>query len=192
MIGSRPADGGTKDWTRRVTGRARTVSDVRELYERSRERAEAVLKQVTPRQMAAPTPCDEWTVGQLVGHLVDHIRYVETIDTGAEPLDRMVSFREGGGEWRLDAALAATCLELTTHTWDLARSIGADDDLDPEVMAMLWERFLVEGPGPPRGPGLIGPAVPMPASDPLHERFLGMMGRDPFAILPAAAAAIDL
>ncbi|MFA9566193.1 MAG: maleylpyruvate isomerase N-terminal domain-containing protein [Acidimicrobiales bacterium] len=165
---------------------------MRELYERSRDRAEAMMGQISPHQTGAPTPCADWSVGQLTEHLADHIRYIASVDSGAESLDQMVPFREGEGEWRLEAALAATSLELTTHTWDLARSVGADDGVDPEVVVTLWERFLADGPGPPRGPGLIGPAVPMPASDPLHERFLGMMGRDPFALLPAASAAADL
>lgn len=149
------------------------------------------MRQITPQQMEAPTPCAEWSVGELVGHLADHLRYIASVDTGAESLDQMVPFREGGGEWRLEPALAATSLELTTHTWDLAQSVGADDGIDPEVLVTLWERFLADGPGPPRGPGLIGPPVPMPASDPLHERFLGMMGRDPFALFPRASVAVE-
>lgn len=166
--------------------------NVRELYGRSRDRAEALIGQVSPQQMAAPTPCTEWSVGQLIDHLNDQLRYIRSVDSEAGSLDQMVPFREGGGEWRLEAALAATSLELATHTWDLARSVGADDGIDPEVLATLWERFLADGPGPPRGPGLIGPPVPLPASDPLHDRFLGMMGRDPFALVPPVAAAADL
>ena len=162
--------------------------NVRELYERSQERAEALIGQVAPQQMAAPTPCADWTVGRLIEHLNDHLRYIGSVGGENGSLDQMVRFREGGGEWRLESALAATSLELTTHSWDLARSIGVDDGIEPEVVATLWERFLADGPGPPRGPGLIGPAVPMPASDPLHERFLGMMGRDPFALIPAVMA----
>jgi hypothetical protein len=168
------------------------VLNARELYERSRDRAEALISQVLPQQMPAPTPCADWSVGQLIEHLEDHLRYIGSVDSEADSLDQLVPFREGGGEWRLESALAATSLELTTHTWDLARSIGAEDGIDLEVLATLWERFLADGPGPPRGPGLIGPPVPMPASDPLHERFLGMMGRDPFALVPAVAVAADL
>jgi hypothetical protein len=150
------------------------------------------MSQVSPHQLTAPTPCDDWTVGQLSLHLADHLKYIATVDTGLDDLDHMVTFREGGGEWRLEAALAATALELTTHAWDLARAIGVDDAINPEVLATLWERFLADGPGPPRGPGLIGPPVPMPASDPLHERFLGMMGRNPYAPMPAAAATVEV
>lgn len=159
----------------------------RELYDRSHDRAEALLHQITPPQLAAPTPCEDWTVGQLSLHMTDHLKYISSVDTGLDDLNGMVPFREGGGEWRLETALAATALELTTHSWDLARALGVDDGINPEVLATLWERFLSDGPGPPRGPGLIGPPVPMPASDPLHERFLGMMGRNPYAPLPAAA-----
>lgn len=149
------------------------------------------MGQISPQHLGAPTPCEEWTVGQLSLHITNHLRYIAEVDTGFDDLDQMITFREGGGEWRLESALAATALELTTHSWDLARAIGVEDGINPEVMASLWERFLADGPGPPRGPGLIGPVVAMPASDPLHERFLGMMGRNPFAPLPAAAAAVE-
>ncbi len=158
----------------------------RELYDRSHDRAEALLSQLTPSHLAAPTPCEDWTVGQLSVHMSDHMKYIASVDTGMDDLDDMVTFRGGGGEWRLETALAATALELTTHAWDLARAIGVNDGINPEVLATLWERFLADGPGPPRGPGLIGPVVPIPASDPLHDRFLGAMGRSPYAPLPAA------
>jgi hypothetical protein len=35
---------------------------------------------------------------------------------------------------RLDLRLG----ELAVHSWDLARAIGADETLDPEVVAALW------------------------------------------------------
>ncbi len=155
------------------------------LYERTRERAEAMVSRVAPRQRALPTPCEEWQAQELIDHLAGHVRYAASVTNGTDGLDRMVPFREGAGEWRLETALAATALELATHTWDLARSIAADETIDPEVLGTLWDRFLADGPGPPRGPGLIGPAVRIPVSDPLQARFLGQMGRDPVAGVPA-------
>ncbi len=41
-----------------------------ETYEKGMQAADAVIRNITPEQYAAPTPCEEWDVRELVNHLV--------------------------------------------------------------------------------------------------------------------------
>src|SRR5581483_5764744 len=67
-----------------------------------------VYGQVTESQWERPTPCEEWTVRQLVDH---------TLNWQAE-----------GGRLIGD---------LLIHSWDLARSIGADEALPPDAVEAI-------------------------------------------------------
>ena len=41
-----------------------------EMYEKAMQAADGVIRGIAPEQYAAPTPCDEWDVRELVNHLV--------------------------------------------------------------------------------------------------------------------------
>ena len=41
-----------------------------EMYEKAMQAADGVIRGIAPDQYAAPTPCDEWDVRELVNHLV--------------------------------------------------------------------------------------------------------------------------
>ena len=41
-----------------------------EMYEKAMQAAGGVIRDIAPEQYAAPTPCDEWDVRELVNHLV--------------------------------------------------------------------------------------------------------------------------
>jgi uncharacterized protein (TIGR03086 family) len=124
------------------------------------DQASTVLGQVEDSRLSEPTPCTDWTVGDLVDHLVNAPAHFATIMRGEQPDwsappahvgdDRVRRFRAAGDElldaWRaardgdpatspaesspLDWQLA----ELAVHTWDLAIALGEPTaDLDPEV-----------------------------------------------------------
>lgn len=123
----------------------------------------------------APTPCPEWTVRQLVNHMVrgnlNHAGLVrgnsaaeflrrrdedalgsdpldayrrsvrDCADAFAEPgaLDRMLDYPLGKLPGR--QALAVRTTDTLIHTWDLARAIGADERLDPGLVAWADEHL---------------------------------------------------
>ena len=66
--------------------------------------------------------------------------------------------------------------DLLVHGWDLARGIGADGRLDPELAAFCYERWLPRA-GTLRASGLFGPEVPVPADADPGTKLLGLMGR---------------
>jgi uncharacterized protein (TIGR03086 family) len=70
--------------------------------------------------------------------------------------------------------------DMTLHAWDLARAIGADEELDPELVALLWERM--EPMGPALGAtGLFGAGPSGEAGEDaaLQHRLLDLSGRRP-------------
>ena len=118
------------------------------------DQAADLLGRVGDDQLASPTPCTDWSVSELVDHLVNAPSVFTTIMRGEEPdwgaapphvgSDREQRFRAAGDElvaaWRLrpaDRATSASPLdwqlaELAVHTWDLATALDEPtDDLDP-------------------------------------------------------------
>jgi uncharacterized protein (TIGR03086 family) len=70
--------------------------------------------------------------------------------------------------------------EYGLHGWDLARAIGADETIDPEVAAALWE-FMLPLEGMMAGSGMFGEGRSGDVADdaPLQARILDLSGRRP-------------
>lgn len=64
------------------------------------------------------------------------------------------------------------------RAYDIAKWIGTDTTLPPELVQGLWDELLPEI-DMWRQIGVFGPPVPVPDDAPLHNRLLGMVGRDP-------------
>jgi uncharacterized protein (TIGR03086 family) len=79
-----------------------------------------------------------------------------------------------------DKATAEYCWEMTIdaliHSWDLARGIGADETLDAELAALVYERTLPIAEHL-QETGLFAPPVPVPDSAPLQTKLLAIFGR---------------
>jgi uncharacterized protein (TIGR03086 family) len=69
--------------------------------------------------------------------------------------------------------------ELAVHGWDLARAIGADETLDPGVVAALWAfAEPLSGMLPSTG-YFASPSCGVPDTAPLQTRLLDLLGRRP-------------
>ena len=70
--------------------------------------------------------------------------------------------------------------EMTTdaliHSWDLARGIGADETLDPELSRLVYDRTLPFAEHL-HETGLFAPVVAVPDDAPLQIRLLAIFGR---------------
>lgn len=66
------------------------------------------------------------------------------------------------------------------RAYDIARWIGADAKLPPDLVQGLWDEVVPEVEEW-RALGVYGPAVPVPDDAPLQDRLLGLVGRDPHA-----------
>ncbi len=62
------------------------------------------------------------------------------------------------------------------HAWDLARGIGADDTLDPELVQWAWDTMKPQEQML-RASGLFGEALPVPDDSDLQTKLLALVGR---------------
>ena len=89
-------------------------------------------------------------------------------------IEGMVSLSSG------TQATAEYCWDMTTdaliHSWDLARAIGADEALDPELVDIVYERTLPIAEHLHES-GLFAPPVSVSDSAPKQKRLLGLFGR---------------
>ena len=72
------------------------------------------------------------------------------------------------------------CWEMTTdaliHSWDLARGIGADETLDDELVALVYDKTLPIAEHLQES-GLFAPPVPVPDDADLQTKLLALFGR---------------
>lgn len=175
------------------------------LFERAAARAAQALAGVRPEQLHGPTPCSEWSVQQLVEHMVGSTDYLlgaagEVVAGRSEPAT-VVDYRSGvaqvldvlarpgvlerrcrsplGFEWSVADATAGTFMDNLVHTWDLATATGQDRGLDDELVGACVAMFLPDMPGRGRAAGIVGPVVAVPRDASAQDRLLGAMGRQP-------------
>ena len=123
----------------------------------------SVLAKVGPDQAGAPTPCTEWSVRDVVAHVVagnwwlaggqprqvpDDIEgligaYAASAEAAysvlAAPqgLERLYEFPFGSVPGAVAARMRAR--DALVHGWDLAKATGQSTDLDPDLAADLLE-----------------------------------------------------
>jgi uncharacterized protein (TIGR03086 family) len=173
------------------------------LFERAASDAASMVARVRPEQRDAPTPCNEWDVETLVTHMVGgtvYLREALGMEFGAAhagdggyrvsvaqcvealhapgALERRC-MSPAGFEWSVAEATAGTAMDQLVHTWDLAVAIGADRQLDPELVDAIVVMFLPQMPEIGRQAGIVGPEVVVADDASPQDRLLGAMGRHP-------------
>ncbi len=84
------------------------------------------------------------------------------------------------GDIRGAQLLGYRICDLTVHAWDLARAIGADEILDPELVDWVYRAMSPSVPtiGQSGWYG-DGPSATLPHDTPLQRRLLDLTGRRP-------------
>ncbi len=181
--------------------------DIVELHRRSAERFRICLDQVHADQWELATPCPEWDVRALVDHVTAnheqmarrlHGRPIEgpadgpvaawsracaAVQSGLllpQALERSAP-SPFGGQAKVGDLARVLAVDLITHTWDLARAVGADDTLDAEVVAVVLP--VVELIGPLlSASGKFGSPISVPETESAQRRLLGLLGRAPASV----------
>jgi uncharacterized protein (TIGR03086 family) len=175
------------------------------LYRAATSRAIVLAEAVREDQLRWPTPCSEWTVQQLMDHLVGGTEYLLAAVSGREPAPPThttgADYRRGvenvlvalaqpgaleticvsplGFRWPVAQAVAGTFMDVLIHTWDLARATGQDERLDPALVEACTALFVPEMPTRGREAGIVGPEVPVNENGSPQDRLLATMGRRP-------------
>jgi len=183
-----------------------TESDLLARFDRAAAAAGAVFEGVKPEQLDDPSPCTEWTVRQLMNHVVGGTRQFISMMTGGGQLDRSQDFlgddpsgafraaaTELRGLFAADGALekivqtpfgpnpAAMLVgmrvnEMLIHGWDLAKATGQSTDLDPELAESCIAGFKAARAGG-RGKGMFADEQPAPDDAPAAGRLAAVAGR---------------
>lgn len=162
---------------------------------------------VRDHQLGRPTPCPEWTVADLLVHVVQFTAVFTANARGQEarPADTLVvdwrntlprDLAELAQAWREESAwhsrvsaggvemdatdnAVVAIEELTTHGWDLARATGQDLDVDDARLDEVDRFFQLFARQLSSGQGPFGPPVDAPEPATRLQRTIARTGRDP-------------
>jgi uncharacterized protein (TIGR03086 family) len=180
------------------------MSEIADRYGRISAGFTTRVVNVSPDQWVDLTPCPDWTVRDLVAHVIGTQRGVVARVSAGEPaevdrdgdlltpwLEACHAITEVLGDPTRAAAIVGgmfgeqpfetlvgrlVCTDLLVHTWDLARATGQDDRLDPGALSMADE-FLSAIDDAIRVPGGFAEKItPAPGADD-QSRFLNFCGR---------------
>jgi uncharacterized protein (TIGR03086 family) len=130
-------------------------------HQRAQDVFAGVLVKVSPDQLGAATPCSEWTVDDLIEHVIGGNERVGPWSGSAEepparPDDLVAAHRAAAaaaqdvfgrpdgmttvfklpfGEIPGQMFIGMRTSDVLTHAWDLAAATGQSTDLDPELAA---------------------------------------------------------
>jgi uncharacterized protein (TIGR03086 family) len=165
----------------------------------------APVARVSSSDLSRPTPCGDWDLGSLIGHMVAHNRGWAAAASGkpaGAPLWDSVSYSpdfagsasaastafeacaldrlevHGYGRISLDTALRMHVVDYVIHGWDVAASLGVPFDVDASLAAAAYD-IMRAFPDSPRPNKAFGVKVTVPSAAPVLDQFLGYVGRDP-------------
>ena len=184
------------------------MSEIADRYRRVAARFTQRVSEVPDDAWERPAPCEGWVARDVVRHLVEWVPAFLTaaggpqlpagpsvdddpagawaaLDGGIQAVldDPVASASEithpRAGTHRLDDAIATFFLgDVVVHTWDIARAVGLDETLDPDVV-----HDMLVGMEPLdevlRASGQYGARVEVPSGVDEQTRLIAFTGRQP-------------
>jgi uncharacterized protein (TIGR03086 family) len=161
---------------------------------------------IQPEHWQLPTPCSEWTVHDVVNHLVvGHLRFRAALDNGPAPSDADVLGADPVGAYRssADAMLAAfrvegaldrpvtipagtlpglvACelrvVEAAVHGWDVARATGLSLSFPDDLVEESIAFSRIQLSRLPAGRTRFGPSQEASDDAPPLDRLAALLGR---------------
>jgi uncharacterized protein (TIGR03086 family) len=173
--------------------------DLLDLYRRASDWTAGTVAGTT--DLSASTPCTEWTVRDLLNHMLETQRYFAAAGRGedASPpgptppetlgdnptddfatarADVIATFGKEGVIEKTMPALGIAFADALLHGWDLATATGQDatmpEGLPEAAYQMIHGRFTDE-----QRKGIFGPEVAAPDDATPQQRLLAYTGRTP-------------
>jgi uncharacterized protein (TIGR03086 family) len=189
---------------RRLATYARAMSQVQDSYRLVSSGFDAAVGAVGPDGWGAQSPCEQWTARDVVVHVVEGHRSViagvrggekEPLSADEDPKQAWEQVSQAIDEIAGDPEAVAkemdgptgkmpageiiasfVTMDLLVHTWDLARTIGADERLDEDSVRQAYEA-LKPMDAMIRLPNFFGPKLDPPHDADLQTEFLYFLGR---------------
>jgi len=180
------------------------MSEVQDRYQLVSTGFDAVVREVTPDKWEAQSPCEQWRARDVVAHVVEGHRGViagvrggesEPLGADEDPRQAWEKARREIDEITGNAEALANeidgptgkmpagqiigrfvTMDLLVHTWDLARTVGADERLDEDSVRHAYEA-LKPMDAMIRQPNVFGPKLEAPSDADLQTEFLYFLGR---------------
>jgi uncharacterized protein (TIGR03086 family) len=180
--------------------------DIVVALDRAFDHANRVIGNITADQYGQPTPCTEWTVRDLLEHLIGAVESIGAAASGTlgpephdGPSDPAARFQRAAtrtmAAWRAPGVfervveipagqMPATMLadinliDTATHTWDLAVATGQDPALPDDVATAALDASLTTV-SPALREGRFDPEIPAPGGAGPTERLVAYLGRKP-------------
>jgi uncharacterized protein (TIGR03086 family) len=178
-----------------------TATALEHAYQHTHE----VIANVRPDQYGLETPCTEWTVRDLMEHLIGVVAGLGAAAAGRERTafelsdDPAAQFDDAADQaivaWRAEGVMdrmlestagpmpgnvlaAINLLDTATHTWDLAKATGQDPTLPDDVAEAAYEASTMIV-SPERRAGRFAPEVATPSDADPTARLVAFLGRVP-------------
>jgi uncharacterized protein (TIGR03086 family) len=173
-----------------------TPDDDPAVLRRGLDQLAGLLDDVPGGALGDPTPCPQWSVQDLVDHIVaapsrfarmargEEVDWSATPSAGREPAAQFRSHAEDllravadGGAQDGSIPVDWQCAELAVHTWDLATALGrSTGDLDAEVAERGLAFMRASLTDDNRGLAF-GPEQPAPEGADAYQRIAAFAGR---------------
>jgi uncharacterized protein (TIGR03086 family) len=180
------------------------VTDVQDRYRLVSSGFDAAVKAVSPDEWRAQSPCEQWTARDVVAHVVEgHRGIIAAVRGGqSEPLGAdedpkqawenasraideiagdpgAVAKEMDGPTGKMPAGQIIgqfVTMDVLVHTWDLARTVSADERLDEDSVRRAYEA-LKPMDEMIRQPYVFGPKLEPPKDADVQTQFLYFLGR---------------
>jgi uncharacterized protein (TIGR03086 family) len=188
------------------------MSDPGQEHRRVAGRFLEIARSATPADWDGPSPVEGWSARGVVGHLIDWFPPFLSAGTGVElpevpkveedpvaawaarmadiqelldqPGDRVLRNPHIGAVPLAQAIDQFYTADVFMHTWDLARALGVEPDLDPDRCAAIVAGSAAFEDAM-RSSGQYGPRVVVPDDASPQDKLVGFIGRDPSWRRPA-------
>jgi uncharacterized protein (TIGR03086 family) len=180
------------------------MTDVQDRYRQVASGFDAAVKAASPDKWDDQTPCEQWRARDVVAHVVEGHRSViaavrggesNAVGADADSSRAWVDASRAIDEITGDPAAVAkeidgpvgkmpagqvigefVTMDTLVHTWDLARAVGADENLDEDSVRRAYEA-LKPMDAMIRQPNIFGPKLEPPPGADLQTEFLYFLGR---------------
>lgn len=163
-----------------------------------------VVKLTPAEALDRPSPCDGWSARDVIAHVMGGMQGVLAKATGGEPAEtavgddhvaQYVALRDEVlaaldrpdvlhslvdtpmGRIEIDQFIALLRSDVAVHVWDLARTAGVDERIDPSLVAAAHAFFQSMPAAAVRREGILGPEVTPAADADAQTRMLNFVGR---------------